>query len=66
MVTIQKWIVFDVFMILSPFFAFGTHFYDKSDYVEEKFAFRYAENISNSVGFTKKYQNSGALDSKTF
>ena len=65
MVTIQKWIVFDVFMILSQFSAFGTHFYDKSDYVE-KFAFRYAENISNSVGFTQKYPNSGALDSKTF
>ena len=47
----RKWIDFDVFKILCQFSAFGTYFYDKSDYVE-KFAFRYAENISNSVGFT--------------
>ena len=46
-----KMVRFYLFMILSQFFAFGNHFYDKSDYVE-KFAFGYAENISNSVGFT--------------
>ena len=42
---------FDVFMILSQFFGFGNNFYDKSDYVE-RFPFRYAKDISNSVGFT--------------